>query len=73
MLRRRTLRSLRWDVLLATATWLVRQGRDAHGRLSEAERRELADLVKRSRGLPMRLSEKERKRLTALVRVAVAR
>jgi hypothetical protein len=53
------------------AQWLYRHGRERVERnLSERERRELWDLMKRSKGRPVNLSSRQRDRFVALVRQA---
>jgi hypothetical protein len=61
--------SARWRVALDVARWLFKQGRDRLNRnLSEPERAELWDLMKRSKGRRVNLSSREQSRFVALVK-----
>jgi len=54
------------------ARWLYTRGRDRlEKNLTEKERRELFDLMRKSRGLARNLTAKERQRLRGLVRKAI--
>lgn len=61
--------SVRWRVALDVARWLFKQGRERLNRnLSEAERSELWDLLKRSKGRRANLSSREQSRFVDLVK-----
>ncbi len=57
-------RRLPWARVLIAAKWLYERGRD---NLTEAERRELAGLLRKSKGDPRALTAKERDRTRGLV------
>lgn len=65
-----TVRSARWTVVWKTARWLLTEGRERLNRLSAAERRELADLMKKSRGRPSNLASAEKRRIADFVKKA---
>lgn len=58
----------RWAAAWKTARWLYTTGRDRLNRLSDEERREFVELMKKSRGRPSNLSAHERRRIQHLVK-----
>ena len=64
-----TLRRVPWDRVRATAILLFNEGRHRmETNLSERERRELMELLRRSRGRARNLSTREQQRTRELVR-----
>jgi hypothetical protein len=61
----------RWRAVWAVAVWLFKQGRDRLNRnLSDGERRDLWELMKRSKGRRANLSAREQERFRTLVKRA---
>jgi hypothetical protein len=61
--------TVRWRAAFAAAKWLYGQGRERLAKnLTEHERRELWELVKKSHGRRQNLSRREQDRFGALVR-----
>lgn len=61
--------SVRWRVALDVARWLFKQGRERLNKnLTEPERGELWELMKRSKGRRVNLSSGEQKRFVDLVK-----
>jgi hypothetical protein len=66
------LRRVPWMRVWLAAQWLYRQGRNRLERnLSERERRDLLDLMRKSKGRQSNLSSREQDRLRRLVRQAL--
>ena len=63
-LARRIGKRIPWVRVVMIARWLYERGRD---NLSDAERRELGQHLRKSKGDPRKLSVKERQRVRALV------
>jgi hypothetical protein len=59
-----------WMKVWVAAAWLVSQGRDRLGNLTEAERKELLHIVTNSRGRPGNVSKHDRTRLRSIVKKA---
>jgi hypothetical protein len=57
-------RSIPWVRVVVAARWLYERGKD---NLTQAERRELGQLLRKSKGDPRKLSAKERDRVRAVV------
>lgn len=68
-LSRLTAHTARWSAAWKTARWVVRQGRERLNRLSESERREFLDLMRKSRGRPSNLARHEKRRVQSLVKL----
>lgn len=61
----------RWRVVWTVAVWLFKQGRDRLNRnLSEPERRDLWELMRKSKGRRSNLSSREQDRFRKLVKRA---
>lgn len=65
-----TFRSARWAAAWKAARWLLTEGRERLNRLSAAERREFAALMKKSRGRPSNLAGQEKRRIEEFVKRA---
>ena len=64
-------RRVPWVRVWAIAVWLVKQGRDRVQRnLTEHERKDLVDLMRKSKGRRGNLTKKEQERFRNLVRKA---
>jgi hypothetical protein len=61
-------RALPWVAIFAAARFLYERGREFWGNLTEAERRDLGDLVRKSKGRRGNLSDREYGRLKELVK-----
>lgn len=60
-----------WVKVWATATWLVAKGRThLKDNLTDAERRELRNLLAKSKGRPGNLSARDRDRVKSIVKKA---
>ncbi len=57
-------RNVPWVRVVMAARWLYERGKD---NLTQAERRELGQLLRKSKGDPRKLSVKERDRVRAVV------
>ena len=57
-------RRIPWVRVVMAARWLYERGKD---NLSEAERRELGQVLRKSKGDPRKLTQKERDRVRSLV------
>ena len=58
----------RWRAVWGVATWLFHQGRERlNSNLTERERRDLWEMMKRSRGRRSNLSAREQERFRTLV------
>jgi hypothetical protein len=59
-------RALPWARIYFLSEWAYRKSRAVHGRLTEAERGELGQLLKKSKGRRRNLSAREFERLRGL-------
>ena len=65
-------KKVRWDLVWNTAKWLYeRGGRLLRENLTEKERRDLLELMRKSKGRAGNLTEKQRLRFRELVRKAL--
>ena len=61
-------RAVSWTALYKSATWLYGKGQQFWDNLTNAERSELGDILRKSKGRRANLTSKERDRLKELVK-----
>jgi hypothetical protein len=64
-------RRIPWSKVLVAGQYVLRKGSAARGALSDAERKQLLDLIRKSKGLPQNLAEHERTRVRELAAKAL--